>query len=219
MKLEHILWWVAGADRDKMEKCPSDQKRMGAIGMVILMTSFVAFVAGTAAAMFFTQKGDATSGKLGWSIAFGVLWMLIIFVIDRSLVVTMKKDPTRKNQFAVVIGPFLFRMVLASIIALMISIPLELFIFEGFIKVQEMNYDVIEANEHSNLTKEQQSLNAIDSANNRTQRLIDDDRSTVKRIGEQIDANNSKIESLSAKLNKPTTQRYNDAVRRIDEKN
>lgn len=219
MKLNHIFWWVAGADCEKMEKCPSDQKRMGAIGMVILLTSFVAFIAGTAAAMFFTQKGGATSGKLGWSLAFGVLWMLIIFVIDRSLVVTMKKDPTREWQFPVVIGPFLFRMVLASIIALMISIPLELYIFDGFIEVQGKRYAAIEANEYANLTMEQQKLNAIDSANARTQGLIDDDRASVKTLGEEISENNRRIEDLSAKLNKPNTQRYNDAVRRIDEKN
>lgn len=218
MKLNHIFWWVAGADRDKMEKCPSDQKRIGAIGMVILLTSFVAFIAGTAAAMFFTQKGDASSGKLGWSLAFGVLWMLIIFVIDRSLVVTMKKDPTRKYQFPVVIGPFLFRMVLAGIIALMISIPLELYIFDGFIEVQEKRYAAIEANEYASLTTEQQRLNAIDSSNARTQGLIDEDRASVKQIGEEINENNKRIEGLSSKLNKPTTQRYNNAVSRIDEK-
>ena len=127
MKLNEFLWWVAGADAERLQQCPSDQKRFGAIGMVILTTAFVAFLAGTAAAMFFTQKDGATSGQLGWSIAFGVLWAIIIFMIDRSLVVTMKKDPNKNNQFTTVAGPFIFRMFLAAIIALMISINTSLF--------------------------------------------------------------------------------------------
>lgn len=196
MKFKHLLWWVAGADADRLEKCPTDQKRMGAIGMVILTTAFVAFVAGTAAAMFFTQKDGDTTGKLGWSIAFGVLWAIIIFMIDRSLVVTMKKDPTKKNQFRTLAGPFIFRMILAAIIALMISIPLELFIFEGFISVQSKRYAAKEVNEYANLTIETRRINAIDSINTQTQHKINENKGTVASLDKEIAENEQKILKL-----------------------
>lgn len=53
---ERILWAIAGAERHILEKCRTDYKRFSAIGATILMTSFIAFCAGTAAAWFFTQK-------------------------------------------------------------------------------------------------------------------------------------------------------------------
>ena len=47
---ERILWAIAGAERHILEKCRTDYKRFSAIGATILMTSFIAFCAGTAAA-------------------------------------------------------------------------------------------------------------------------------------------------------------------------
>lgn len=215
MKLNEFLWWVAGADSERLQQCPSDQKRFGAIGMVILTTAFVAFLAGTAAAMFFTQKDGATSGQLGWSIAFGVLWAIIIFMIDRSLVVTMKKDPNKNNQFTTVAGPFIFRMFLAAIIALMISIPLELYIFDGFIGVKGMEFAAKEANEYAEITLETQRIHKIDSINNKDQGLIGENKSSIAQLDNTIDENNRKIADLKAQLNKPVTPRYNNAYQKL----
>lgn len=209
MKLKHIFWWVAGADRDRLEKCPSDQKRMGAIGMVILTTSFVAFVAGTAAAMFFTQKGDADSGKLGWSLAFGVLWMIIIFMIDRSLVVTMKKNPTRKHPNLALTGPFLFRMVLAAIIALMISIPLELFIFKDFIDNNRTDYDLLEQGRTKNNNERAMGKPEIEGERKKQETQLTRDSSDYQQVLGEISNLNSSIESKQSSLGKLTEENTN----------
>ena len=88
---QRILWTIAGAEIPILEKCRTDHKKFGAMGATIAMTSFIAFLSGTSAAWFFTQSGTETSGKIGWAMAFGIVWATLIFCIDRSLVITMKK--------------------------------------------------------------------------------------------------------------------------------
>ena len=97
-KFQRFLWTVAGAELDILEKCRTDHKKFAAIGATILMTAFIAFCAGTSAAWYFTQSGDESSGSLGWAMLFGLIWALLIFCIDRSLVITLKKDPSAKKQ-------------------------------------------------------------------------------------------------------------------------
>lgn len=216
MKLNEFLWWVAGADSERLQQCPSDQKRFGAIGMVILTTAFVAFLAGTAAAMFFTQKDGATSGQLGWSIAFGVLWAIIIFMIDRSLVVTMKKDPTKENQFSTVAGPFIFRMFLAAIIALMISTPLELYIFRSFIDEEGEKYKELKVEEFKGSTDESREIQQIDTRNERSMRIIEENKQAIGPKEQTISKNEQKKDSLKLLLDKPNTKRYHTAVQELN---
>lgn len=83
-----FLWFVAGADIEMLSLCPLDYKKYEAIGMTILMTSLVGFAAGSSAAWYFTE--DAL-----WTLVFGLFWSLLIFSIDRSLVVTLKRILTR----------------------------------------------------------------------------------------------------------------------------
>lgn len=92
---QKLLWNISGAELPILEKCQTDHKKFSAIGATILMTAFIALCAGTSAAWYFTQKGDDSSGMFGWSLAFGSLWATLIFCIDRSLVITLKKDPTK----------------------------------------------------------------------------------------------------------------------------
>ena len=78
-----FLWFVAGADIEMLSLCPLDYKKYEAIGMTILMTSLVGFAAGSSAAWYFTE--DAL-----WTLVFGLFWSLLIFSIDRSLVVNRR---------------------------------------------------------------------------------------------------------------------------------
>lgn len=216
MSLNHIFWWVAGADIEHLKQCPSDQKRIGAIGMVIMTTAFVAFIAGTAAATFFTMDTEHPNGQPGWALAFGLLWMLIIFMIDRSLVVTMKKNPTLSNQFKVVIGPFIFRMFLSGIIALMISIPLELFIFRDFIKTSTIEYNNIEkkaVQEDSPETGQiSNNQSSIDKASNRVAKYQKDEEGLESEISNLINI----ISSKESQKNKPNTPAFQESQKRYN---
>lgn len=135
-RFQQFLWWVAGAEKSILIECKTDYQKYTAIGMVILMTTFVAFFAGGSAAWYFTQSSENGNGSWLAAIIFGIIWAILIFCIDRSLVVTIKKRDGKRNLWI----PFLTRAALALLIAFMVSIPLELKIFEGFIKTNENDF-------------------------------------------------------------------------------
>jgi hypothetical protein len=138
--VQRFLWSVAGAEISILEECRTDHKKFSAIGTTILMTTLIAFFAGSSAAWYFSIEGENGTGNVWAAIVFGILWALLIFSIDRSLVITLKKDPTlAKQKFWV---PLLSRAALACLIALMISIPLELYIFKGFISSESKRFNV-----------------------------------------------------------------------------
>lgn len=205
-KFQRFLWSVAGAELDILGKCRTDHKKFSAIGATILMTAFIAFCAGTAAAWYFTQSGNESSGSLGWAMLFGLIWSLLIFCIDRSLVITLKKDPsTQKQKFWV---PLLSRSALACIIAFMVSIPLELVIFEDFIAEQKFFFDESSAKELSESTRAHREEGVLSgeidlskSAMSRLDSLNSNLRGNVSSLNTQIQAERNKI-------NKPTTSTF-----------
>ena len=207
---QRILWSIAGAEIPILEKCRTDHKRFGAIGATIAMTSFIAFLSGTSAAWYFTQRGNDTTGNIGWAMAFGGVWATLIFCIDRSLVITLKKTPNRESKFWWAV-PLASRAMLASIIAFMVSIPLELVVFEDFIAEQEYFW-----NENKSNTLSQNSR--ANRASIEAQSHIDEGRSNMKSLDDQkssLEKNANSIENEIAsqknKLNNPNTKAYKDA--------
>ncbi len=115
-----FLWWCAGAHQQLLKEYPSEHTKYSGLGGVILATFVLAALsAGYAIYSVF--------GNIGWTIAFALIWGLIIFNFDRFLVSTMRKYgvSTRKQLWMAV--P---RMVLALLIGVTIARPLELKIFE-----------------------------------------------------------------------------------------
>ncbi len=135
-RFQQFLWWVAGAEKSILIECKTDYQKYFAIGSTILMTTIVAFFAGGSAAWYFSRSGEGDPGSIPVAIIFGLLWALLIFSIDRSLIVTIKKKEHEQNIWV----PLLSRAALALLIAFMVSIPLELKIFEGFINTNSEKY-------------------------------------------------------------------------------
>lgn len=213
-KIQRFLWTVAGAEISILEKCRTDHKKFSAIGAIILMTAFIALCAGTSAAWYFTQRGEDSSGQLGWALVFGLIWAILIFCIDRSLVITLKKDPAlHKQKFWV---PLLSRAILASIIAFMVSIPLELVVFEDFIAEQKFFFDESAANELSENTrayKEEIGLDKnIELSTVSINRL---DKLNVALDGD-IGLLRQQISTLRGRLNQPTTTAYKNAKEKVN---
>ena len=211
---QKFLWNVAGAETPILEKCQTDHKKFSAIGATILMTAFIALCAGTSAAWYFTQKGTDDSGAFGWSLVFGVIWATLIFCIDRSLVITLKKKENRKSTWWVV--PFLSRAALAIIVAFMVSIPLELVIFEDYIKGNEENF---EANQIAILGTQLKSNSGEDVL---TKQISDADATLKKldreseKLGKDIDGLQAQINSLEAAKKNPQSKAFTDAQSRYN---
>lgn len=207
---QRFLWAVAGAEIPILEKCRTDHKKFAAIGATILMTAFIAFLSGTSAAWYFTQSGTDTTGNIGWAVAFGLVWSTLIFCIDRSLVITMKKDPEKSSNTWWIV-PLVSRGFLALVIAFMVSIPLELVVFEDFIAEQEYFWTENKSNALSQNSR-------ANRASIETSRHIEEGNNSLKRLdGQKANLEGEKgdlqqqLANERAKLNHPTTTAYRQA--------
>ena len=128
---QYFLWLLAGSDIKLLKKNPTEQSRHANIGLAIFTTTLVAFVTGSLAGYEFSP-----SAEYQWvhALFFGMLWALIVFTIDRNMVLTLKKKPKTEKQRLWV--PILYRIVLSAFISFFISIPLELWVFKEEIAVQ-----------------------------------------------------------------------------------
>jgi len=118
--LQRFFIFCSGADTDILADCSSGENtKYAGIGATVFFTAVMATIAG-AYALF------TVFDNLFAAIFFGLIWGLLIFNLDRFIVSTIKK---RDNFFDELIqaSP---RIVLAIIIAIVISKPLEMKIFE-----------------------------------------------------------------------------------------
>ena len=196
-----FLWFVAGADIEMLSLCPLDYKKYEAIGMTILMTALVGFAAGSSAAWYFTE--DAL-----WTLVFGLFWSLLIFSIDRSLVVTLKKDPYKKSYYVL---PLVFRGFLAILVAGIMSIPLELLVFNGFIQNDIENYksDLLKQ-QHQDSFDAQQAAE-YDSKSKSLDQLLKSESNKKDDIITTINDKRSERQREANMLNHPNTTTYNNA--------
>lgn len=110
----------SGADTDLLKECSNgEQNKYAGIGATVFFTAVMAFIASSYA--LFTVFDNMYT-----SIFFGLIWGLLIFNLDRFIVSTIKKRDNFKSELLQA-AP---RIVLALIIAVVISKPLEMKIFE-----------------------------------------------------------------------------------------
>ena len=125
-KSSNFLWWCSGAYQHLLKQFPSEHSKYAGIGGVILATFVLAGIAGGYAVY-------SVFGSWPWTIAFGLIWGLIIFNFDRFLVSTMRKyGVSRGQQFKMALP----RILLALLIGITIARPLELRLFEKEIDVK-----------------------------------------------------------------------------------
>ena len=197
-KVQYLCWLFSGAEISLLKECPTDYNRQASIGFTILMTCLLAGLAGGFAASKF-------SGGL-WSatVAFGIVWSLLIFSIDRSMVVTLKKDPTLpKQKFWI---PFIARAFLAILLAFMISIPLEIYIFQDEIRIQLQKDDVTQASKQQSDWEKQLGLGGAEAS--RTRLEAERDRNEKLANSEPLTAEYQSLKQEAA------TQQQEEASKR-----
>jgi hypothetical protein len=138
-KVQHFLWWCAGAKPHILEHCPTDHAKYFGIGGTILFTALMASFAGGYA--FYTAFQNTLLGIL-----FGAFWGMLIFNLDRYIVATVGIGDgttaiTKEEWFAA--AP---RLTMALLLGFVIATPLELKIFEPEIKtvVERLKIDKAE---------------------------------------------------------------------------
>ncbi|MDG5490316.1 DUF4407 domain-containing protein [Psychroserpens sp. SPM9] len=139
--LKQFFIICSGADTDILDNCAiGEQNKYAGIGATVFFTAVMAFIACSYA--LYTVFDNLFS-----ALTFGFIWGLLIFNLDRFIVSTIKK---RNNSIDEIIqaSP---RIILAIIIAVVISKPLELKIFE-----KEINQVLLEQKNELTLANQNQ---------------------------------------------------------------
>ncbi len=118
--LKQFFILCSGADKNLLEDCSEgEQTKYVGIGATVFFTAVMAFIASSYALFTVFDNPFIAMG-------FGLVWGLLIFNLDRFIVSTIRKRDNFKSEFLQA-SP---RIILAIIIAIVISKPLEIKIFE-----------------------------------------------------------------------------------------
>ena len=142
--LKQFFIICSGADKDLLKTTANgEQNKYAGIGATVFFTALMAFVASSYALY-------VVFDQVYLAIGFGLIWGLLIFNLDRFIVSTIKKKGSFWSQFTQAIP----RLLLALIIAVVISKPLELKIFE-----KEINQVLLEKKNDLTLANSKQIAN------------------------------------------------------------
>lgn len=117
--LTRFFWFCSGANFSILQKVPTESNKYLGIGATVFFTGIFAALAGFYAIYTVFQS---------WGIAliFALLWGAMIFNLDRFIVSSMRKKEQGLSEWKLALP----RLVLALLLAVVISKPLELKLFE-----------------------------------------------------------------------------------------
>ncbi len=157
-----LLWFCAGADAQILRHCPgSDWVKFQGIGGVVLATTVLAFASGSYAfyTVFSPKDTTALSSQfhlqtIPLAAGAGLVWALVIFNIDRFIVSSTGKGDGTDQITVRELFQSLPRLLMAAIIGVCISAPLEIRILQPEIDAQlelEQNEYLQKLNRNSEL--------------------------------------------------------------------
>ena len=139
--LKKFFLLCSGVDLKLIDSCSNgEQNKYAGIGATVFFTAVMATLAASYA--LYTVFDNVYS-----SIFFGIIWGLLIFNLDRFIVSTIKKNDSKWKELLQATP----RIILAMIIAMVISKPLELKIFE-----KEINQVLLEEKNEMTLRNKEQ---------------------------------------------------------------
>lgn len=127
-KTAQFFIFCSGIDQTILEQCPSDRNKYMGIGATVFFTGVLAFFSSGYALYTVFDSWLA-------AVLFGAVWGLMIFNLDRYIVMSMKSNGRWFRDFMVALP----RVALAVLLALVISKPLEMKIFE-----KEINSEIVQ---------------------------------------------------------------------------
>ena len=179
--LQNFFILCSGADKEIINEYPTEWNKFAGIGATIFLTACLALLSGGYAMHFVFEN-------VRISVLFGVFWAIVIFNLDRYIVLSLRKekiptntdikrepDPNRKEELksernrllwhqALMASP---RFVIALIIAVTVSKPIELRLFqnridkelENTVKIEDAKFDEEEAKRNEDLNNQLASIN------------------------------------------------------------
>ena len=162
-RINHFLWMCAGANSSILKRCPTEGSKYAGIGTAVLFTGVLAAIA-SGYALF------TIFDNVYYSVGFGLLWSLVIFNLDRYIVSSMKKSDDSAKEWKLATP----RILLAVIIAVVISKPLELKMFEKEINTELIAMKMsIEEGRHLRIkTQHQSTINNLNQEINQLKQEV-----------------------------------------------
>ncbi|PRY14790.1 uncharacterized protein DUF4407 [Pontibacter ummariensis] len=143
--MKNFFWWCAGADDTILEKCSkSEHIKYAGVGATVLFTGLLASISGGYALY-------TVFDSVPMAVAFGLFWGAVIFNLDRFIVSTIRKEGKFWKELLMVTP----RILLALVLAVVISKPLELKIFDKEIQAVLKEKQAELAIQHKSLVNQQ----------------------------------------------------------------
>jgi peptidoglycan hydrolase CwlO-like protein len=172
--LKQFFILCSGADTNILENCSNgEQNKYAGIGATVFFTALMATIAASYALY-------TVFDNLYTSIFFGIIWGLLIFNLDRYIVSTIKKRDNVLDEILQATP----RIFLAVIIAVVISKPLELKIFE-----KEINQVLLEQKNDLTLANQNQIAQQFNPK-------IADLEGQILSLQNQIDTKETEVNAL-----------------------
>ncbi|MCK8142777.1 DUF4407 domain-containing protein [Flavobacterium sp. I-SCBP12n] len=169
--LKNFFILCSGADKDILEGCSEgEQTKYVGIGATVFFTAVMAFIASTYA--LFTVFDNVYPALL-----FGLVWSLLIFNLDRFIVSTIRKRDKFGSEFLQATP----RIILAVIIAIVISKPLEIKIFE-----KEINTVLLKEKNAMALSNKKEVANYFKSDLDKNKTEIDSLKSDITKKEKEV---------------------------------
>src|SRR5262245_63864812 len=145
--MQRFFWVCSGADLAILRTwdCSTDHNTYAGIGATIFLTAVLASLSGGYALWTVFQSYPS-------AISLGILWGILIFNLDRYIVMSLHKSRGGFGAFFRQVATASPRLLLALLIASVITVPLELKIFEREI------IDQLERNHQRTLNEDIQSI-------------------------------------------------------------
>ncbi len=146
-RLKKFFLVCSGVTDAILEQCPSDENKYAGIGATVFFTGVLAFFS-SAYALF------TVFDSYFMAITFGLVWGLMIFNLDRYIVLSMKSYGKWWRDLMVAVP----RLMLAVLLAVVISKPLELKIFEKEISAELVTMEQEVFKDQENGVKERYAI-------------------------------------------------------------
>jgi uncharacterized membrane protein len=128
-----FFWFIAAADESMLNRCPvTEQDKQASVGIAILCTTIAAMISSYYAVQSLFYKETV-------AVPLAIFWGLIIFNLDRFMVGSLRKDKQKKLGREIKVA--LPRIILAFLIAILISKPLEVKIFQHQIEAEMLSFN------------------------------------------------------------------------------
>ncbi|CAM1358938.1 conserved membrane hypothetical protein [Tenacibaculum litopenaei] len=172
--LKRFFLLCSGADIPLLNECShGEQNKYVGIGATVFFTAVMAAIAASYA--LYTVFDQVLI-----AVFFGLVWGLLIFNLDRFIVSTMRKKESFKSEFLQALP----RLILALIIAMVISKPLELKIFD-----KEIQQVLLEEKNEMTLNNQQQIAQQFTPQRTALQ-------TEIERLKEEITAKETEVNNL-----------------------